>query len=209
VKIEKVVDGAEIRYTLDGTTPTQTSELYQAPFTLSQSVVVKAKAFSGENEESNEAEAFFRLVKSNVGNGVKYSYYEGKNWQFLPVFATLKPKKTGTKYQFRIDEINTMEGQFAIRFTAYLKIEAAGEYRFYTTSDDGSKLYIEDEEVVNNDGDHGAIERMGTLSLETGLHKIDVEYFNQAGGGWLDVYYKGPGIPKQIIPADKLYLNKN
>jgi hypothetical protein len=209
VKIETIINGTEIRYTLDGTTPTQTSALYETPFTLSQSVVVKAKAFSGENEESNEAEAFFRLVKSNAKNGVKYSYYEGKNWQFLPVFATLKPKETGTKYQFRIDDISEIEGQFAIRFSAYLKIEQAGEYRFYTTSDDGSKLYIDNEEVVNNDGDHGAIERMGTVTLQPEFHKIDVEYFNQAGGGWLDVYYKGPGIPKQIIPADKLYLNKN
>ena len=33
-----------------------------------------------------------------------------------------------------------------------------------------------------------------------------MEYFNQAGDGRLDVYYKGPGIVKQIIPADKLYL---
>lgn len=209
VKIETVTDGAEIRYTLDGSTPTQTSALYQTPFTLSESAVVKAKAFLGENEESNEAEAFFRLVKNHAGNGVKYSYYEGKNWQFLPVFATLKPKKTGTKYQFRIDDINEIEGQFGIHFTAYLKIDKTGEYRFYTTSDDGSKLYIDDEEIVNNDGDHGAIERMGNATLQAGFHKIDVEYFNQAGGSWLDVYYKGPDVPKQIIPADKLYLNKN
>ncbi len=208
VKIEAVTEGAEIRYTLDGTMPTKSSTLYQQPFTLSESAVVKAKAFAGENEESNTTDAFFRLVKSNAGNGVKYSYYEGEDWQFLPVFATLNPKKTGTKYQFRIDDINEVEGQFAIYFTSFLKIDEAGEYRFYTTSDDGSKLYINDEEVVNNDGDHGAIERMGTVTLQPGFHKIDVAYFNKAGGSWLDVYYKGPGTPKQIIPADRLFLNK-
>lgn len=208
VKIESVTEGAEIRYTLNGSTPTQTSELYAQPFTISESAVVKAKAFLGENQESNETEAFFRLVKSDAGNGIKYSYYEGNNWQFLPVFATLKSKKTGTKYQFRLDDISEVDGQFGIHFTAFLQIDEAGEYRFYTTSDDGSKLYIDAEEVVNNDGDHGAIERMGEVTLQTGLHKIDVDYFNQAGGGWLDVYYKGPGIPKQIIPAEKLFLNK-
>jgi len=70
-------------------------------------------------------------------------------------------------------------------------------------------LYIDDEMIVNNDGDHGTIERMGSVDLTRGYHKIKVEYFNQSGGYWLDVYYKGPGVDKQIIPADKLFLTKN
>ncbi|WPP50840.1 alkaline phosphatase family protein [Catalinimonas niigatensis] len=208
VNMESVSDGAEIRYTLDGSEPDRNSTLYKAPFPLHKSAVVKAKAFLGENEESNTSEAFFRLVKSNADNGIKYSYYEGENWKFLPVFATLKPKKSGRKYQFRVDDINEKKDQFAIRFTSFLKIDTAGEYRFYTSSDDGSKLFIEGEEIVNNDGGHGVIERMGSVELTAGFYEINVEYFNEGGGGWLDVYYKGPGITKQIIPANKLYFNK-
>jgi hypothetical protein len=47
------------------------------------------------------------------------------------------------------------------------------------------------------------------VELSTGRHEIVVEYFNKGGGGWLDVYYRGPGTPRQIIPPGKLYLKKN
>ncbi len=63
--------------------------------------------------------------------------------------------------------------------------------------------------VVDNDGGHGAIERSGTVMLEKGKAYLEVDYFNEAGGWWLDTYYTGPDIPKQIIPADKLFLKPN
>ena len=117
----------------------------------------------------------------------------------------MKPIKTGSTYEFRIGEINEVEGQYGIQYTSYIQIDKTGEYRFYLNSDDGSKLYINDDLVVDNDGGHGTIERMGSISLEAGRHKIIIDYHNQAGGAWLDTFYKGPGIPKQIIPADKLF----
>src|SRR5690606_17433346 len=197
---------AEIRYTIDGSIPTKSSELYTHPFKLQESAVVTAKAFLGDNEESNTSTAYFRMVKKDSKNGVRYTYYEGKDWQFVPVFEKLDPIKKGNKYEFRIDDINQRGEQYGIQFKALLHIEKAGEYRFYLNSDDGSNLYINGEKVVDNDGGHGTIERMGEISLETGMQQITVDYHNQAGGAWLDVFYKGPGIPKQIIPADKLYL---
>ena len=202
-------NGTGIRYTLDGTVPDKNSTLYEGSFKISESAVVKAKSFAGDNQESNVTNAFFRLVKTNSNNGVHYKYYEGDGWMFLPVFETLKPLKKGNKYQFRIDDINNREAQYGIQYTSYLKVDSAGKYRFYLNSDDGSKLYIDDELIVNNDGDHGTIERMGNMDLNAGYHKIKVEYFNQSGGYWLDVLYKGPSIDKQIIPADKLFLTKD
>ncbi|MCG8307408.1 MAG: PA14 domain-containing protein [Cytophagales bacterium] len=92
--------------------------------------------------------------------------------------------------------------------SSYLKIDRPGDYRFYLASDDGSKLYINRRIVVDNDGDHGVLERSGDIKLKAGLALLEVEYFNKSGGTWLDAYYKGPGIPKQIIPADRLFLTK-
>ena len=206
VKME-VRNNSEIRYTTDGSVPTINSELYTGPFELSQSAVVMAKAFIGEQQESNVTTAYFRLVKKNSKNGVRYTYYEGENWKFLPVFENMKPLSEGKKYEFRIDDINKKDNQFGIQFKSSLKIVTTGEYRFYLSSDDGSKLYIDGELVVDNDGGHGTIERMGSISLEEGMHPITVDYHNQAGGAWLDAFYKGPGTPKQIIPANLLFLD--
>jgi len=58
--------------------------------------------------------------------------------------------------------------------------------------------------VVDNDGDHGVTEKAGKIDLTSGTHEIRVEWFNGGGGGWLDTYYQGPGVPKQLIPAGVL-----
>lgn len=124
---------------------------------------------------------------------------------FLPNFDSMKIVKKGITYEFRIGKINNVNNQFGIRYEAYLQIETPGTYHFYLNSDDGSRLYVDGKLVVDNDGGHGVIERMGKINLEKGRCKIRIDYHNQGGGAWLDAFYKGPNLPKQIIPADKLF----
>uniref|UniRef100_UPI003F707659 PA14 domain-containing protein n=1 Tax=Dyadobacter sp. TaxID=1914288 RepID=UPI003F707659 len=95
---------------------------------------------------------------------------------------------------------------FAIRFEGFIQIDNAGKYTFSTQSDDGSKLFIGGKEVVNNDGNHGVQEETGSMELKAGKHPIRVEFYNNGGGFWLDAFYKGPGLAKQLIPADKLFV---
>ncbi|HET7180466.1 MAG TPA: alkaline phosphatase family protein [Chryseosolibacter sp.] len=206
VRMESMDDGATIRYTLDGSEPDEQSAVYKTPFTLDHTSVVKAKSFAGGNAESQSTVAYFRIFKSNPDNGIHYDYYEGESWQFLPVFAAQKKRASGVVYEFRIGDIPKKKEQFAIRYTTFLQTDTTGSYKFYTVSDDGSKVYLDGELVVDNDGDHGPIERTGSVELTKGRHQLTVEYFNKGGGGWLDVYYRGPGIPKQIIPPGRLYL---
>ena len=85
-------------------------------------------------------------------------------------------------------------------------MSATGNYTFYTNSDDGSKLYINDQQVVNNDGLRPLQERSGSVTLAEGRHKLVVEYFEGYGGQTLEVRYKGSGISKQLIPDDALFL---
>ncbi|MDN5210440.1 alkaline phosphatase family protein [Fulvivirgaceae bacterium BMA12] len=207
LKIESS-DEVKVRYTLDGQEPTENSPVYSDPITLDKTTVVMARAFGAGQETSRTAKAYFRVVHSDNGNGVRYDYFEGTGWHSLPLFEKLKPLKSGSSFQIRIDSINDRKDQFAIRYSTYLKIEQAGSYKFYLVSDDGSKLFINNQLIVDNDGGHGAIERSGTAELEAGMALLEVTYFNEGGGYWLDTYYKGPGIPKQIIPADKLFLNR-
>jgi len=59
---------------------------------------------------------------------------------------------------------------------------------------------------VDNDGNHGVLEESGSVDLTMGRHPILVTFYNNGGGFWLDAFYKGPGLVKQIIPADKLFI---
>ena len=94
---------------------------------------------------------------------------------------------------------------FAIRFTGLISITAGGTYTFYTNSDDGSKVFINGSEIVDNDGNHGTQERSGTVSLTPGLHNIEVLFYEDGGGESLVVQYSGPSLFKQDIPFTVLY----
>jgi hypothetical protein len=145
---------------------------------------------------------------SNPVNGMNYSYYEASNYNVVPDFTTVTPVKTGTVDSYDISVANRPT-QFAINYTGYINVPTDGQYTFYTSSDDGSILYIDGVQVVNNDGPHGLQEHLATIGLQAGFHAISVAYFNQTGDKGLQVSYSGPGILKQVIPSSALYIVSN
>lgn len=140
-----------------------------------------------------------------VGHGVHYDYYEG-NWNSLPNFNGLTPVASGDQPNFSIAP-REQDDQFAFDFDSCIELDAGGTYTFYTTSDDGSRLYIDGSQVVNNDGLHAAQEQSGSVALSPGLHQIRVTFFEQGGDQLLQVRYEGPGIAKQLIPDEVLLLD--
>ena len=87
----------------------------------------------------------------------------------------------------------TQEDYFNFQFKGYLYISQSGTYQFQTTSDDGSRLTIDNVLAVDNDGQHGSKTVTGpTLTLSAGARLINVKYFDYNGGQSLSVKYKGP-----------------
>jgi hypothetical protein len=66
---------------------------------------------------------------------------------------------------------------FAIEYTGRVWIEKQGHYRFSLLSDDGAKLYLNNQIVIDNDGEHGARAISGSAILTRGVYEIKVEYF--------------------------------
>ena len=87
----------------------------------------------------------------------------------------------------------------------YINVPSDGQYTFYTSSDDGSILYIDGIQVVSNDGLHALSQQSNSIGLKAGLHAISVGYFNATGAEGLQVSYSGPGIAMQAIPSSALY----
>ena len=143
----------------------------------------------------------------NDGAGVDYAYYETGSLSVLPDFNTLTPVKTGRTPTIALGMQNRNDN-FAVKFSGKITVPTTGTYTFYTSSDDGSKLYIgeftEANRVVNNDGLHGTAEQSGTKYLEAGTYPIHVTFFEAGGSEVLTASIAGPGIPKQQIPASML-----
>ncbi len=140
---------------------------------------------------------------ANTVNGINYKYYEG-TYSVIPNFSSLTAVKTGTTTNFNISLANKSTLS-AFSFTGYVTVPSDGQYTFYTNSDDGSSLYIDNVLVVNNDGVHPPRENSGTIGLKAGKHAISVSFFQQVGGSVLTVSYSGSGVSKQAIPASALY----
>ena len=139
----------------------------------------------------------------NVTNGLDYAYYHG-TWNTIPDFNTLYKQKVGTVANFDLSP-RTENSNFAFHFSGYISVPADGVYTFHTLSDEGSRLYIGDSLIVNNDSLHSAQERSGQIGLKAGLHRITVDFFENSGDQLLNVSYEGAGILKQLIPDTALF----
>lgn len=91
---------------------------------------------------------------------------------------------------------------YALRFRGIITIPAAGTWTFSTTSDDGSVLWINGVQVVDNDGSHAAQTRSGNITLPAGSAFFDLKYFNGSAGGQLTASWSGPTVASTtVIPA--------
>ncbi|MEO8150682.1 MAG: PQQ-dependent sugar dehydrogenase [Bacteroidia bacterium] len=136
--------------------------------------------------------------------GLNYDFFTG-TWTKIPDFDVLTPAATGTVNNFDLTPA-TQADFFGFRFTGFIRILTDGIYTFYTTSNDGSRLYIGNDLVVDNDGIHASIEKTGRIGLKAGKHAITLDYFDRATGNKLIVKYEGPGIIKKIVPASVLSI---
>ncbi len=127
--------------------------------------------------------ACFLLGKAILGHGVEEfdaTVYHG-SWDKLPDFDTLTPVKRAKSTGLDL-AVADRKDQFGIRFESYLPIDTAGTYTFRLGSDDGSRLVIDEQEVVRVDGIHAMQFKNGKIQLEAGIHRIRIEYFENAGG---------------------------
>ena len=202
---------AFIRYTLDGTDPTEKSMTYTGPFTLTESCLIKAVAFRDGYAPSavsviNAVKAShypaLNLVRSV--NGVNYRYYEG-TFTSTHMIEKFPVVSTGVLPEPSLDFVHA-EDHYGIIFDGYIQIPEKGVWEFATCTDDGSVLLIDGVKVVENDGGHSAITAIGRIVLEAGLHSFRLLYFEDYEGQELGWSWKAPGAEDfSPVPADALY----
>jgi alpha-L-fucosidase len=118
-----------------------------------------------------------------------------------------KPGKEGIMPVFSIEN-REKEQYFGYEFAGFIHIEKAGSYTFFLTTNDGSRLYVDDMMVINNDGLHPAAEVSRQLNLAEGYHSFLIRYFQEGGTHHFQLEWQGPGFERQIVPASVLYHEK-
>lgn len=203
-------NGAKIYYTLDGSVPTKNSRCYLSPFKISDSETLTIKAFYKGMDPSMAVGFKFRkasfkeaVIKTEMKSGLKYDYYK-RFFVSTEDMDDLKPDESGTMDTFTIEHADR-EIYFGYQFRGFIKVPKDGIYTFYLLSNDGSRLFIDEKELIENEANHGAIEEPGRIALKKGFHTIKVRFFQCGGGKALKVSWKGPGFSKKEIKEGYLY----
>jgi hexosaminidase len=200
---------AEIRYTVDGSDPTQNSTRYTGPVRLpvdASGVQVTARVYTRDGRASPPRAATFTRttyrsadMPAAVQPGLRAEYYDAAIRSVRSI-DTLRAARTSTIPTVGLG--GERAERYALRLTGYLDVPDDGLYEFALTSDDGSSLQVGDRVVVNNDGLHGDEERTGMIALRRGLHPVTVRYFQGGGGASLSLRYRRGGADWLPVPDD-------
>ncbi len=152
---------------------------------MSSLVIFAALLLIAASEQKEAVPVFGTTVV--IPSGLRGRIYKiHKYAKGLPDFSRLKP--IGTIYTSSLDVpprnfrdgfpgvTKRFEG-FAIDYTGRFWIAEPGLYRFELTSDDGSRLYIDGQLIIDNDGQHTPATKVGKVDLAGGIHRIRVSYF--------------------------------
>ncbi|GIJ46019.1 hypothetical protein Val02_29050 [Virgisporangium aliadipatigenens] len=134
--------------------------------------------------------------------------------QSLSKLCTLKPGQTPNvdKLMSTVDWNSAtqfgIEDNFAAQALGYVNISTAGTYTFRLSSDDGSRLLIDDQLVIDHDGLHGVSSKDGAIALTTGPHALRIDFFEATGGQQLTLQWQPPGtsgfvtVPNSVLSTD-------
>ncbi|WP_341835125.1 family 20 glycosylhydrolase [Chitinophaga pollutisoli] len=196
VKLEPPMAGAAIHYTLDGSEPTVKSPVAGAP------IIIAPK-----RDETITLKYIVTLPESGRSSGVYSNTYTRKSYK--PA-VSVTPAGKGIKFQGYFKtftaaakvsgtaDTSGVMNDFSIRafqrhpafgaiFEGYVKVDEDGLYEIASTSDDGSIVSIDGEEIVQNDGEHAPTTQTGIVPLRRGYHRIKVQYFDAGGGDMLKI----------------------
>jgi hypothetical protein len=138
------------------------------------------------------------------GTGLKADYFDNVD------FTALRATRTDPAVDFDWAGGAPVPGMgadtFSVRWTGYVEAPAGGTYTFATVSDDGVRLWVNGQPLVNHWIPHAATEDSGMLVLSAGQRAaVRMEFFENGGLAVARLLWSGPGIARQVVPSNRLF----
>ena len=210
-------DTARMNYTLDGTTPTETSPRVRRDLTLNSPAKVTFKRFTNRSRYDKTVTGDFtlgtapspvKLPKTSKPGGFNYSYYEG-DWTSWPDIQKLQPVKTGIADKgFDLDKL-PRKNNYALVIDGFIEIKEDGYYMFLFDADKDSKLYVAGKQLMQWEGGYSRSTCTYMLPLVKGFYPFKVEYLHKKEDFRLRYSWLTPSIMNtkdpRPIPLDAQY----
>jgi len=143
------------------------------------------------------------------GTGLTADFFDGIDENDLrnrrPVFSRIDPI---VDFDFGLGEPIPQVGsdQFMIRWRGEILAPLTENYTFYVTSDDGTRLWVDDTLIIDKWKNQGATESNGSYRMQGGeKYNIRLEYYEDGGHSSVKLEYENSLIPKAIIPTSQLF----
>jgi PA14 domain len=91
---------------------------------------------------------------------------------------------------------------YRVAWNATLLVPRVGAWTFYLSSDDGSRLSLDGEKLIDTPREHPMQTFLATRELNAGAHSIEVLYEQLDGEAGVRLEWQGPGQPRQVVPRE-------
>lgn len=208
--LEVAIPNSEIRFTLDGSVPDQSSNLYTEPISITESTTIKARTFlkvGGSSQIRNieciKIEPLKPVSELNLSEGLEYKIYEG-NFHSAKELNYENLIEKGTVRELNFPEGSTSK-ECIIEIKGYLKIEKDATYTFYNYSVDGALFYISDVPVIENDGINSRHERRGRIFLTKGIYPVKLVLLKKTPSVYQKMSWSCKDFDQSPINSSLLY----
>jgi uncharacterized repeat protein (TIGR03806 family) len=177
---------------------------------LMNSGVVKARAFKAGSIDSQVSIATFLNSQSiGAGIGLKGTYYSNRlSTDLFTGIPSLVRTDAVVNFNWGTGSPDPAisSNHFTARWTGDLQPQFTETYTFYTKTDDGVRLRVNNQLLIDKWVDQGGVEWSATIPLVAGQrYLLQMDYYENTAGASAQLSWSSPSTAKQIIPMTQLY----
>ncbi len=145
---------------------------------------------SGFNQDAYINSDFYSYTGSGKRvKGLKAMYYDNPDLEGEPKVVRID-KKVNLEWMHKFDIPGIPATEMSARWTGFIKVNKSGEYKFAVSGDDGYRLFIDNELIIENWRDHGEVAMVKPMALKAGKeYPVKLEYYQNAGGAAIRLGY--------------------
>jgi uncharacterized repeat protein (TIGR01451 family) len=169
--------------------------------TLSQSMSVTAVEY--DPATANNTATASTTVNAPVSGGLRGDYYDNPDFTGF-VLSRIDPTVNFSWSGSPATGVGA--DTFSVRWSGKVKPQYSQTYTFYVRSNDGARLWVNGQLLIDNWGPHGTVENSGTIALTAGqLVDVKLEYWDNTSTAVARLSWSSPSRSKQVIPSGRLY----